>query len=153
MQAIQGSRWLQNYVHSVMTISTAAASGPGRARDPSCDAQLTGRMHWLVTCRSDASVTDGPPRRFKFNLRRLDRCNSRHGYHVRSSYQARFIIWKTIPVRIFYTIVIYQGYDMDILSGKSYDVIYQGYDMDIPNANILERHILVIYFLTFGQIF
>ena len=42
---------------------------------------------------------------------------------------------------------------MDILSGKSYDVIYQGYDMDIPNANNLELHILVIYFLTFGQIF
>ena len=33
-------------------------------------------------------------------------------------------IWKPIPVRIFYTFVIYQGYDMDILSGKSYDVIY-----------------------------
>ena len=62
-------------------------------------------------------------------------------------------IWKPIPVRIFYTFVIYHGYDMDILSGKSYDVIYQGYDMDIPNANNLERHILVIYFLTFGQIF
>ena len=45
------------------------------------------------------------------------------------------LIWKPIPVRIFYTFVIYQGYDMDILSGKSYDVIYQGYDMDIPNAN------------------
>ena len=42
---------------------------------------------------------------------------------------------------------------MDILSGKSYDVIYHRYDMDIPNANNLERHILVIYFLTFGQIF
>ena len=42
---------------------------------------------------------------------------------------------------------------MDILSEKSYDVIYQGYDMDIPNANNLERHIPVIYFLTFGQIF
>ena len=41
---------------------------------------------------------------------------------------------------------------MDILSGKSYDVIYHGYDMDIPNVNHL-RHILVIYFLTFGQIF
>ena len=65
----------------------------------------------------------------------------------------RRTIWKHIPVRIFYTFVIYQGYDMDILSGKSYDVIYQGYDMDIPNANNLERHILVIYFLTFGQIF
>ena len=63
------------------------------------------------------------------------------------------VIWKPIPVRIFYTFVIYQGYDMDILSGKSYDVLYQGYDMDIPNANNLERHILVIYFLTFGQIF
>ena len=66
-------------------------------------------------------------------------------------------IWKPImimiPVRIFYTFVIYQGYDMDILSGKRYDVIYQGYDMDIPNANNLELHILVIYFLTFGQIF
>ena len=62
-------------------------------------------------------------------------------------------IWKPIPVRIFYTFVIYQGYDMDILSGKRYDVIYRGYDMDIPNANNLERHILVIYFLTFGQIF
>ena len=64
-------------------------------------------------------------------------------------------IWKPIPVRIFYRFVIYQGYDMDILSGKSYDVIYQGYDMDIPNANNLELHILVIYFLTFkfGQIF
>ena len=49
--------------------------------------------------------------------------------------------------------MIYQGYDMDILSGKSYDVIYQGYDMDIANANNLELHILVIYFLTFGQIF
>ena len=36
---------------------------------------------------------------------------------------------------------------------KSYDVIYQRYDMDILNANNLERHILVIYFLTFGQIF
>ena len=58
-----------------------------------------------------------------------------------------------MPVRIFYTFVIYQGYDMDILSGKRYDVIYQGYDMDIPNANNLELHILVIYFLTFGQIF
>ena len=45
-------------------------------------------------------------------------------------------IWKPIPVRIFYTFVIYQGYDMDI-----------------PHANNLERHILVIYFLTFGQIF
>ena len=33
-------------------------------------------------------------------------------------------IWKPIPVRMFYTFVIYQGYDMDILSGKSYDVIY-----------------------------
>ena len=63
------------------------------------------------------------------------------------------VIWKPIPVRIFYTFVIYHGYDMDILVGKSYDVIYQGYDMDIPNANNLERHILVIYFLTFGQIF
>ena len=42
---------------------------------------------------------------------------------------------------------------MDILSGKSYDVIYHRYDMDIPNANNLEWHILVIYFLTFGQIF
>ena len=62
-------------------------------------------------------------------------------------------IWKPIPVRIFYTFVIYQGYDMDILSGKSCDVIYQGYDMDIPNANNLERHILVIYVLTFGPIF
>ena len=62
-------------------------------------------------------------------------------------------IWKPIPVRIFYTFVIYQGYVMDILSGKSYDVIYQEYDMDIPNANNLELHILVIYFLTFGQIF
>ena len=41
---------------------------------------------------------------------------------------------------------------MDILSGKSYDVIYHRYDMDIPNANNLERHILVIYFLTFGYI-
>ena len=60
-------------------------------------------------------------------------------------------IWKPIPVRIFYTFVIYLGYDMDILSGKSYDVIYQGYDMDIPNANNLA--FLVIYFLTFGQIF
>ena len=47
-------------------------------------------------------------------------------------------IWKPIPVRIFYTFVLNQGYDMDILSGKSYDVIYQGYDMDIPNANNLE---------------
>ena len=63
------------------------------------------------------------------------------------------VIWKPIPVRIFYTFVIYQGYDMDIRSGKSYDVIYQGYDMDIPNANNLELHILVIYFLTFGLIF
>ena len=62
-------------------------------------------------------------------------------------------IWKPIPVRIFYTFVIYQGYDMDILSEKSYDVIYHRYDMDIPNANNLERHILVIYFLTFGQMF
>ena len=64
------------------------------------------------------------------------------------------VIWKPIPVRIFYTFVIYQGYDMDILSGKSYDVLYQGYDMDIPNANTsnLEQHILVIYFFTFGQI-
>ena len=64
-------------------------------------------------------------------------------------------IWKPIPVRIFYTFVIYQGYDMDILSGKSYDVTYRDhrYDMDIPNANDLEWHILVIYFLTFGQIF
>ena len=53
-------------------------------------------------------------------------------------------IWKPIiPVRIFYTFVIYQGYDMDILSGKSYDVIYHRYDMDIPNANNLERNILV----------
>ena len=34
-------------------------------------------------------------------------------------------------------IFTYQGYDMDILSGKSYYVIYQGYDMDIPNANNL----------------
>ena len=42
-----------------------------------------------------------------------------------------------------YTFVIYQGYDMDILSGKSYDVIYHRYDMDIPNANNLERNILV----------
>ena len=42
---------------------------------------------------------------------------------------------------------------MDILSGKSYDVIYLGYDTDIPNANNLEWNILVIYFLTFGQIF
>ena len=42
---------------------------------------------------------------------------------------------------------------MDILSGKSYDVIYHRYDKDISNANNLERHILVIYFLTFGQIF
>ena len=50
-----------------------------------------------------------------------------------------YVIWKPIPVRIFYTFVIYQGYDMDILSGKSYDVIYRGYDMDIPNANNLER--------------
>ena len=40
---------------------------------------------------------------------------------------------------------------MDIL--KSYDVIYHRYDMDIRNANNLELHILVIYFLTFGQIF
>ena len=63
------------------------------------------------------------------------------------------IIWKPIPVRIFYTFVIYQGYDMDILSGKFYDVIYHRYDMDIANANNLERHILVIFFLTFGQIF
>ena len=62
-------------------------------------------------------------------------------------------IWKPIPVRIFYTFVIYQGYDMDILSEKRYDVIYHRYDMDIPNANNLEWHILVIYFLTFGQIF
>ena len=68
-------------------------------------------------------------------------------------------IWKPIPVRIFYrdTFVIYQGNDMDILSGKSYDIIYHGHipwiDMNIPNANNLERHILVIYFLTFGQIF
>ena len=53
-------------------------------------------------------------------------------------------IWKPIPVRIFYTFVIYQGYDLDILSGKSYDVIYHGYDMDIPNANNLELHNLVI---------
>ena len=42
---------------------------------------------------------------------------------------------------------------MDILSEKRYDVIYHRYDMDIPNANNLEWHILVIYFLTFGQIF
>ena len=62
-------------------------------------------------------------------------------------------IWKPIPVRIFNTFVMYQGYDMDILSGKSYDVIYHRYNMDIPNANSLELHILVIYFLTFGQIF
>ena len=55
--------------------------------------------------------------------------------------RVRTRIWKPIPVRIFYTFVIYQGYDMDILSGKSYDVIYQGYDMDIPNANNLEQHI------------
>ena len=69
--------------------------------------------------------------------------------------QAQPGIWKPIPVRIFYTFVIYQpeGYDMDILSGKRYDVIYHRYDMDIPNANNLEWHILVIYFLTFGQIF
>ena len=40
---------------------------------------------------------------------------------------------------------------MDILSGKKYDVIYHGYDMDIPNANNSGWHILVIYFLTFGQ--
>ena len=63
------------------------------------------------------------------------------------------LIWKPIPVRIFYTFVIYQGYDMDILSEQSYDVIYHGYDMDIRNGNNLERHILFIYFLTFGQIF
>ena len=25
------------------------------------------------------------------------------------------LIWKPIPVRIFYTFVIYQGYDMDII--------------------------------------
>ena len=62
-------------------------------------------------------------------------------------------IWKPIHVRIFYTLVMYQGYDMDILSGKFYDVIYHRYDMDITNANNLERHILVIFFLTFGQIF
>ena len=62
-------------------------------------------------------------------------------------------IWKPIPVRIFYTLVIYQGYDMDILSEKRYDVIYHRYVMDIPNANDLEWHILVIYFLTFRQIF
>ena len=42
-------------------------------------------------------------------------------------------IWKPIPVRIFYTFVIYQGYDMDILAGKRHDVIYHRYDMDIPN--------------------
>ena len=42
---------------------------------------------------------------------------------------------------------------MNILSGKSYDVILKGSDMDIPNANNLELHIHVIYFLTFGQIF
>ena len=71
---------------------------------------------------------------------------------------ARRRIWKPIPVevgpvRIFYTFVIYQGYDMDILSGKGYDVVYHRYDMDIPNANNLEQHILVIYLLTFGQIF
>ena len=63
------------------------------------------------------------------------------------------LIWKPIPVRIFYTFVIYQGYDMDILSGKSYDVIYQGYDMDIPNANNLELHILVIYFWLLDKYF
>ena len=42
---------------------------------------------------------------------------------------------------------------MDILSGKRYDVIDQGYDMDIPNANNLELHILVIYFLTLDKYF
>ena len=42
---------------------------------------------------------------------------------------------------------------MDILSGKGYNVIYHRYDMDIPNTNNLEQHILVINFLTFGQIF
>ena len=52
-----------------------------------------------------------------------------------------------------FTHLSYTRYDMDILSGKSYDVIYQGYDIDIPNENNLELHILVIYFLTFGQIF
>ena len=41
---------------------------------------------------------------------------------------------------------------VDIQSGKSYDIIYHRYDMDIPNANNLERHILVIYFLTFGHL-
>ena len=64
-------------------------------------------------------------------------------------------IWKPLPagVRIFYKFVIYHGYDMDILSVKSYDVIYHRYDMDIQNANNFERHILVIYFFTFAQIF
>ena len=31
-------------------------------------------------------------------------------------HESKTNIWKPIPVRIFYTFVIYQGYDMDILS-------------------------------------
>ena len=61
-------------------------------------------------------------------------------------------IWKPLPagVRIFYKFVIYHGYDMDILSVKSYDVIYHRYDMDIPNANNLEwlpRHIFFDFWI------
>ena len=40
-------------------------------------------------------------------------------------------IWKPIPVRTFYTFVIYYGYDMDILSGKSYDVVYLDYTLQM----------------------
>ena len=72
-------------------------------------------------------------------------------------------MWKPVPVGILHTFVTYQGYDsdmdvlgydsdMDVLSGDSYDVMYPRCDTDIPNANNLEWHIPVIYFLSFGQI-
>ena len=46
-------------------------------------------------------------------------------------------IWKPIPVRIFYTFVIYHGYDIVILSGKSYYVT-ESYTIDMTWISQME---------------
>ena len=104
--------------------------------------QLPGYSQGTIASLARFAVTDagGRGRGKRGRGRRWSGCRESRGTHI----------WKPIPVRIF---VIYQGYVLDILSVKSYDIIYHKYDMDIPNANNLEWHILVIYFLSFGQIF